>query len=295
MRVFVTGPSGHIGSAVIPELVKAGHEVVGLARSESSAEAVRALGAEVRRGDLSDLDGLRAAATAADAVVHLGFKHDDMRAGDFAGAVAADLAVVRTFGDALAGTGKTFMGVGLAQGDTEENDAAIRANPRSEVARTIAEFATRGIRPLLIGIPPVVHSNRDRHGFIPILIETARRTGVSAYVGDGANRWPAVHTLDLAHLYRLALEHAPTGAQLPAAAEEGVRVRDIADTIARHLDIPTRSLEPAESAAHFGYFGAFVTMNMTMPPAAARELLEWRPTHPDLIADLDEGHYFARP
>jgi NAD(P)H-binding len=189
MRVFVTGASGHIGSAVVPELVQAGHEVTGLARSETSAAAVKALGAEVRRGDTSDLDGLREATASADAVIHLAFNHDVMIAGDMAGAAAMDMATVQAFGDALAGTGKTFIGIGLGK--------AASANPRSAVAREIGGFAGRGIRSMLVAIPPVVHSTRDSNGFVPTLIRIARATRVSGYIGDGANRWPAVHTMDL--------------------------------------------------------------------------------------------------
>ena len=251
MRVFVTGASGHIGSAVVPELIQAGHEVTGLARSDASAAAVKAMGAEVRRGDLSDLDGLREAAAAADAVIHLAFDHEAMFAGDFAGAAATDLAVVQAFGDALAGTGKTFIGIGVGPTGDAKRDAVINANPRSAVARAIAGFTERGVRTILVAIPPVTHSARDKHGFIPTLIRIARDTGVSGYVGEGANRWPAVHTLDLAALYRLALEKAPAGAQLFAAAEEGIEVREIAETIGRQLGIPAVSIPAEQAADHF--------------------------------------------
>ncbi len=167
------------------------------------------MGAEVRRGDLGDPDGLREAAAGADAVIHLAFDHETMFAGDFAGAVATDLAVVRAFGDALAGTGKTFIGIGLTRTGDAQRDAAINANPRSAVARAIAGFTERGVRTILVAIPPVTHSSQDKHGFIPMLIKIARDTGVSGYVGEGANRWPAAHTLDVAALYRLALEQGP--------------------------------------------------------------------------------------
>ena len=207
MRVFVTGASGHIASAVIPELIQAGHEVTGLARSETSAAAVKARGAAVRLGDTRDLDGLREAAAGADAVIHLAFNHDVMATGDMAGATAMDLAAVRALGDALAGTGKTFIGIGLGNAAA----AAASGNPRAAVSREIAGFADRGIRSVLVAVPPVVHSTRDKGGFIPTLIRVARTAGVSGYVGDGANVWPAVHTLDLGRLYRLALEKAPAG------------------------------------------------------------------------------------
>lgn len=292
MRVFVTGASGHVAWAVVPELVQAGHEVTGLARSETSADVVKALGAEVRRGDTSDLDGLREAAADADAVIHLAFNHDVMAAGDMAGAVAMDMATVQAFGDALAGTGKTFIGIGL--GSAAEAGSSAGANPRRAVSREIAGFAGRGIRSILVAIPPVVHSTRDTGGFIPRLILIARAAGVSGYIGDGANRWPAVHALDLGRLYRLALEKAPAGSQLIAAAEQGIAVRDIAEVIGRHLGIPAVSVPAEKAAEHFGPFGMVMTLGL--PPvsnAPTRELLGWEPGHPGLIADLDQGHYFA--
>ncbi len=292
MRVFVTGASGHIGSAVVPELIRAGHEVTGLARSDTSAAAVQAMGADVRRGDLGDPDGLREAAAGADAVIHLAFDHETMFAGNFAGAVATDLAVVQAFGDALAGTGKTFIGIGLTRTGDARRDATIEANPRSAVARTIAGFTERGVRTILVAIPPVTHSSQDKQGFIPMLINIARNTGVSGYVDEGANRWPAAHTLDVASLYRLALEKAPAGAQLYAAAEEGIAVREIAEVIGRRLGIPAVSVPAGEAADHFTGF-PFITMDITMPNADTRQLLGWEPVHPGLIADLDDGHYFT--
>jgi nucleoside-diphosphate-sugar epimerase len=291
MHVFVTGASGHIGSAVVPELIQAGHEVTGLARSETSAAAVMALGADVVRGDTGDLDSLRQATAGADAVVHLAFNHDVMAAGDMAGAAAMDMATVRAFGDALAGTGKTFIGIGLANRD---GVPAASANPRSAVAREIAGFSGRGIRSALVAIPPVVHSTRDKSGFIPTLIRIARATGESAYAGDGANRWPAAHTLDVASLYRLALEKAPAGSQLIAATEEGIAVRDIADVIGRHLGIPAVSVPAEKVSGHFGPFGMVMTLGLPpMSNATTRQLLGWEPDHPGLIADLEDGHYFA--
>lgn len=296
MRVFVTGAGGHIASAVIPELLQAGHQVVGLARSDASAAAVKSLGAEVRRGDLADLPGLREAAAEADGVIHLAFDNAAAVAtGDLAGAAAADLTVVRTFADALAGTGKTLIGIGMTGTGSEEADRAISANPRAAVAREIATLTDRGMRPLLVAIPPVVHSERDRSGFIPTLIRIARTTGVSAYIGEGTNRWPAVHTLDLAHLYRLALEKAPAGAQLPAATDEGVPVREIAENIAHHLSLPPKSIPADQATDHFGPFGSIMTLGLPpMPSTKTQEMLGWKPTHPGLIADLNQGHYFTR-
>ncbi len=288
MHVFVTGASGHIGSAVVPELIKAGHEVTGLARSEASAAAVKATGAKVRRGDLADPDGLRAAAADTDAVVHLAFDHATMIAGDFDGAAATDLAVVRAMGEALAGTGKTFIGVGVRR----SGDAAAGPSPRGVVSRAIGELGERGVRAILVAIPPVTHSSRDKHGFIPMLIKIARDTGVSGYAGQGANHWPAGHTLDVAALYPLALEKAPAGAQLFAAAEDGIPVREIAETIGRRLGIPAVSIPAGQAADHFKGF-PFITMDVTMPGAETRQLLGWDPVHPGLIADLDEDHYFT--
>ena len=288
MHVFVTGASGHIGSAVVPELIKAGHEVTGLARSEASAAAVKAMGAEARRGDLADPDGLRAAAADTDAVVHLAFDHATMIAGDFAGAAATDLAVVRAMGEALAGTGKTFIGVGVRR----SGDAAADPSPRGVVSRAIGELGEHGVRAILVAIPPVTHSSRDKHGFIPMLIKIARDTGVSGYAGQGANHWPAGHTLDVAALYPLALEKAPAGAQLFAATEDGIPVREIAETIGRRLGIPAVSIPAGQAADHFKGF-PFITMDVTMPGAETRQLLGWDPVHPGLIADLDEDHYFT--
>jgi nucleoside-diphosphate-sugar epimerase len=297
MRVFVTGASGHIASAVIPELITAGHEVTGLARSQASAAAVKVLGAEVRRGDTSDLDALREAAASADAVIHLAFNHDLMAAGDMATAASMDMATVQAFGDALAGTGKTFIGIGLANaadGGPAASGPAASANPRRAVAREIAGFAGRDIRSLLVAIPPVVHSTLDTHGFIPTMVQIARAAGVSGYVGDGANRWPAVHTLDLGRLYRLALDQAPAGSQLIAATEEGIAVRDIAEVIGRHLGIPAVSVAADKATEHFGPFGMIMTLGLPpMSNASTRKLLGWEPGHPGLIADLDQGHYFA--
>ena len=292
MRILVTGASGYIGSAVVPELLRAGHQVAGLARSEAAAAKVAAAGAEVRRGDMTDLDGLQAAAAESDAVVHLAFDHATVFAGRFPDAAATDLAVVRAFGDALAGTGKALVGIGIRSTGDAQRDAAFAANPRSIVTKAMEEYTDRGVHTLFMAIPSVTHSSRDKHGFIPQMIRIARERGVSGYVGDGANRWPAGHVLDVARLYRLALDKAPAGTQLFAAAEEGIPVREIAETIARHLDIPAVSIPAEQAAEHFAGF-PFAAMDITMPSATTRELLGWEPAEPGLIADLDEGHYFA--
>lgn len=297
MRVFVTGASGHVGSAVIPELLRAGHQVVGLARSEASAAALTGLGAGVRRGDLDDLDALREAASAADGVIHLAFRHDAMRAGDLAGAVASDLAAISALGDALAGTGKALVGTGgtlaLAEmGRTGTEADAQERGPRSSSTGAILALAEQGVRSSVVRLPPVVHSELDRHGFIPLLIALARRTGVSGYAGDGANRWPAGHTLDAARLYRLALEKAPAGARLHAVGDEGIPVRLIAETIGRHLGVPARSIPSDQAQAHFGFLAATIGLDNPTSSARTRSLLGWEPAHPGLLADLDLGHYF---
>ncbi|MFI7669892.1 SDR family oxidoreductase [Nocardia sp. NPDC049526] len=299
MRIFITGASGHIGSAVIPELLAAGHAVVGLARSNEAAAAVAQAGADVHRGDLDDLDNLRAAAAAADGVIHLAFKHEAMQTGDYAGAIAADLRAIETIGDALAGTGKPFVSTsgtlllafaGLTRVGTETD--TLDAGPRVDAENAVVALADRGVRSSVVRLPPTVHSSLDRYGFVPTLIATARDKGVAAYVGDGNNRWPAGHTLDAAHLYRSALETAPAGARLHAVDDEGVPFREIAEAIGRHLDLPVISLPPEEADAHFGYLGSVVALDNPTSSARTRELLTWKPTHPGLIEDLDQGHYF---
>jgi nucleoside-diphosphate-sugar epimerase len=299
MRVFITGASGHIGSAVIPELLAAGHQVVGLARSDTSAAALTAVGAEVQRGDLDDLDGLREAATASDGVIHLAFKHEAMRAGDFAGAIDADLRAINAMGDVLVGTGKPFVGTsgtlmlafGGVVGVGTEADA-FAAGPRIDAENAVIALAERGVRSSVVRLPPTVHSSLDHHGYVPTLIAIAREKGHAGYPGDGANRWPAGHTLDAARLYRVALEAAPAGSRLHAVGDEGVAFRDIAEAIGRHLDLPTRSISPDDATAYFGFLALFVSLDNPTSSKITQELLDWRPTHPGLIEDLDEGHYF---
>jgi nucleoside-diphosphate-sugar epimerase len=300
MRVFVTGASGHIGSAVVPELLAAGHQVVGLARSDSSAAALTAAGAEVRRGDLGDLDGLRDAAAAADGVVHLAFKHEAMRSGDFAGAVGADLHAIEAIGAALNGSGKPFVSTSgtlmltfagnMGRAGTEED--VLEAGPRIDAENTVVALAGRGVRSSVVRLPPLVHSTLDHHGFGPTLIGIARETGVAGYVGDGANRWPAVHTLDAARAYRLALESAPAGSRLHAVADEGVPFRDIAGVIGRKLGVPSAGIAAEDANEHFSFLGAFVSLDNPVSSELTRQLLGWEPTRPGLIEDLDDGHYF---
>ena len=280
MRVFVTGASGYIGSATVPALMAAGHEVAGLARSDASAAKVGAMGATVVHGGLGDLDVLASAAAEADATVHLAFDHETMMAGDFAGAVAKDLAVAQTIGDALVGTGKAFFGIGLGSAATQ--------NPRGQVADAISGYASKGVRAVLVAVANSTHSDRDKHGFIPLMIRIARQTGVSGYLGEGTNHWAAGHVDDLAQLYVLALEKAPAGAQLIAAGEPPVQVRTIAESIGRHLQLPARSVAPSHFAA-FPFAGADIVVSNE----ATRELLGWTPSGPTLLEDLDQGHYFA--
>jgi nucleoside-diphosphate-sugar epimerase len=303
MRVFVTGASGHIGSAVVSDLLGAGHEVVGLARSDRSAAALRTAGAEVVRGDLDDLDGLASAAAAADGVIHLAFKHEAMFAGDYAGAIEADLRALEAIAGALAGSGKPFVNtvgsLALALGGITERagteEDVLSAGPRVDAENATIALAERGVRASVIRLPPLVHSTGDHHGFGPALIGMAREHGSAAYVGDGANRWPAVHTLDAARLYRLALESASAGSRLHGVADQGVPFREIAEAIGRGLGLPTASIAPEEAAERLGFLAGFAALDNPMSSALTRERLGWEPTRPALIADLDEGHYFAAP
>jgi nucleoside-diphosphate-sugar epimerase len=300
MRVFVTGASGHIGSALVPELLGNGHEVVGLARSDRSAAALRAVGAEVWRGDLDDLDGLRAAAKAADGVIHLAFKHEVMLSGDFLRAVADDLAAIEAMGASLEGTGKPFVATGgtlmLASTEIQERpnleQDVLPAGPRVDAENTVAGFAERGVRSSWVRLAPLVHSSLDHHGFAHLLIGIARDKGVSGYVGDGANRWPALHTLDAARLYRRAVESAPAGSRLHGVGDEGVPFKDIAEVIGQRLNLPVKSVDPQDAGEHFGFLGNFVGLDDWTSNARTREILDWAPKHEGLIEDLTHGHYF---
>ncbi|MYU16487.1 NAD-dependent epimerase/dehydratase family protein [Streptomyces sp. SID8361] len=303
MRIFVTGASGWIGSALVPELIDAGHQVIGLARSDSSAAALTAAGAEVVRGTLDDLDVLSTATTAADGVIHLAFKHDIAFTGDYQGAAEADRRAVDTFADALAGTDRPFVlasglvGLKSGQVSTERDTPTVNGTPaslRSATATAALALASRGVRSSVVRLSPTCHGEGD-NGFMAHLVATARAKGVSGYLGDGDQRWPAVHRLDAARLFRLAVEKAPAGAVLHGVAEEGIALRDIAEVIGRHLDVPTVSVAPEAAAEHFTWLSDFVALDSPASNALTRELLDWRPTHPGLLEDLDKGHYFHAP
>jgi nucleoside-diphosphate-sugar epimerase len=297
MDVFVTGASGHIGSAVVTELLEAGHQVTGLARSDKSAAALTAVGAKPHRGDLEDLDGLRAAAAASDGVIHLAYQHDVFDS-DFVAAAQTDLRAVEAMGEELVGSDRPFVNTSgtlllafVAQGRVATENDTAEGGPRIDSENATIALAERGVRSSVIRLSPLVHSTLDHHGFAHRLIDIAREKGVSAYIGDGANRWPAVHTLDAAHLYRLALEQAPAGTRLHGVADEGVPFRDIAAVIGRHLNLPIVSIS-AEEAGHFGFLSLFASLDNPTSNALTQKVLDWHPEGPGLIEDLDEGHYF---
>lgn len=274
MRVFVTGATGYIGSAVVSELIGAGHQVVGLARSDSSVMKLQDAGAEVHRGDIDDLDSLRNGAAAADGVIHLAFNHDFS---DFAGALTADLRAVEAMGAVLEGSNKPFVITTHSNGEAAEN--------------AVLSLAGRGVRTSIVELCPSVHGEGDI-GFVPSLIHIAKTKGISAYVEEGTNRWPAVHRLDAAQLYRLALEKAPAGSRLNGVADEGVPFRDIASVISRRLNVPLASIPREEADVHFGFLGVLAALDIPRSSVATQELLGWHPVHPALITDLEQSHYF---
>jgi nucleoside-diphosphate-sugar epimerase len=319
MRVFVTGATGFIGSAVVRELIGAGHTVIGLARSEASANALLAAGAAVHRGSIEDIDSLRSGAAKADGAVHAAFFHDFTHASIstrikvmFGGApkgivsrfmrtaVETDRRAIETIGNALEGSDRTlvaaFATMAMTPGRLATEDDAYDKNavggPRGKSEETMLELASRGIRTSVVRLPPVVHGADDRSGFAPRLIETARKQGFSAYVGDGRNRWPAVHRLDAARLFRLALEKGSAGAKYHAVAEEGIPFLEISELIGRRLGLPVVAKTPEEAAKLFSWLAPFVTADNPASSASTQERLGWEPTNASLLDDLDQPHYF---
>jgi nucleoside-diphosphate-sugar epimerase len=309
MRYFVTGASGWIGSAVVSELLDTGHQVVGLARSDASAAALTKAGAQVQRGTLDDLDILRDAAAASDGVIHLAFKHDVAFSGGFDEAANADRRAVEVFGDALAGSDRPLviasgtLAVAPGQLATERDGhepspaaGAMGGGPQTRwgTAELTLSFADRGIRSSVVRLPPTNHGDGD-NGFMAAIVGIARDKGVSGYICDGTNRWPAVHRLDSAHLFRLAAEKAPAGSTLHAVADEGVQIRDIAEVIGRHLSVPVVAVSPDDAPGHFTWLAGFLGLDSPASSALTREMMGWQPTQPGLIDDLDKGHYFRTP
>ena len=304
MKIFVTGASGWIGSALVPELLGAGHDVVGLARSDASAQRLEEAGARVHRGELEDPEGLAKAATEADGVVHLAFQHELAFAGNFAAATTADRRAVEAMGGALADSDRPFVlasGIlGLPSGRVVTEDdglvptAEARGRPairRHATALFALSLAGTGVRSSVLRLPPTVHGDGD-HGFMATLVAIARRRGVAGHVGQGTNHWPAVHVSDAARLARLAVESAPAGSVLHAVGDEGVAFRDIAGALGRHLGVPTASVPPADAVDHFAPLGHFVAIDSRASAAITQALVGWQPTGPSLLEDLDQGHYY---
>ena len=286
MRVFVTGAAGFVGSAVVNELIANGHKVLGLARSDANAAALKAAGADIQRGSLEDMNSLRAGAAAADGVIHCAFNHDFSK---YAANAEQDRAALEEMAKVLEGTGKPLIStsglLGIAPGATatEAMPAAAGSPRKSEEVLAAAE---RGVRAMTVRLPPNTHDGAEG-GFVSLIIAAARANGVSAYVADGRNRWPAVHRLDAAHLYRLALEKGTAGARYHAVGDEGITFRDIAEVIGRRLGIPVVSKTPEEAGSHFGFLGMFAGLDAPASAQWTRDQLGWQPKHSGLIADLE--------
>ena len=301
MRVLVTGASGHIASAVIPELLDNGHQLVGLARSDASAEAVAARGAEVRRGDLDDLEGLKAAAAEADGVIHLAFKHEALRTGDFMDAVSADMAATQAIGETLVGSDKPFVSTGgtlmLARagitGRLGTEDDQSDGGPRIDAANYMVGLGQQGVRSSVVRLAPMVHSELDHQGFTHALIGFAHENGVAAYTGDGSNRWPAANTHDIGVLYRLALEKAPAGSTFHGVGDTGIPRKVIAETIAGKLGVETKSITDEEAPQYLGFLAPFAGLDNPTSNDKTRAVLGWEPTHPGWVEDVERGHYFG--
>jgi nucleoside-diphosphate-sugar epimerase len=299
MRVFVTGASGWIGSAVVSELLNEGHEVVGLARSDAAARAVATSGAEVLRGDVQDLDVLRAGARDSDGVVHLAFRHDIAFTGEFDTAVGSDRQAIGAIGEVLAGSdrplaiasGLAGLNPGRLATEHDRPEPFPGAGGRITNERAALALADRGVRSMSVRFAPTVHGDGD-NGFIRLIVAADHEHGVAAYVGDGLNHWPAVHRSDAARLVRLGIESAPAGSVLHAAGEQGVPIRDVAEAIGRGLDLPVSSLTQEQANAQFGFLGHFLALDVQASSKITQDLLGWRPTGPGLIADIEAGHYF---
>ena len=295
MRVFLTGATGFVGTAVTKELIDAGHQVLGLTRSDKGAAALKAAGAEPHHGTLEDLDVLRAGAETTDSTIHCGFIHDFS---NFAHSCEVDRQAIETIGATLAGSDRPFLitsglaGFAPGRQATEDDAIAPDATLRAPSEGLALGFAERGVRAGVVRLSPSVHGEGD-HGFVPMLINLAREKGIAAYIGEGANLWAGVHRLDAARLYRLALEKGVAGARYHGVADEGVPTRELAEVIGRRLNLPVRSLSVEEAKAHFGWMAFFFAMNLAASGALTRERLGWQPTRPGLLADLDQEHYFA--